>query len=77
MPIGTGTEEMEAVIIIDILRRAGAQVTVASVERDLQINASLKVNIIADTLISSCGEETFDLVVLPVRFVFLYPKISS
>ncbi|GLJ40237.1 hypothetical protein SUGI_0826080 [Cryptomeria japonica] len=65
VPIGAGTEEMEAVIIIDVLRRAGAHVTVASVERDLQIKASLQVNIIADTLISSCGQETFDLVVLP------------
>ncbi|KAH9315346.1 hypothetical protein KI387_023973, partial [Taxus chinensis] len=65
VPIGFGTEEMEAVIITDVLRRAGAHVTVASVERDLHIRASLHVNIVADTFISSCAQETFDLVVLP------------
>eukprot|EP01018_Ginkgo_biloba_P030076 Gb_36045 [translate_table: standard] len=65
VPIGMGTEEMEAAIIVDILRRAGAHVTMASVEPDLQINASRRVKLIADTSISTCEEETFDLVVLP------------
>lgn len=37
VPIGTGSEEMEAVIIIDVLRRAGAAVTVASVEPELTV----------------------------------------
>jgi putative intracellular protease/amidase len=37
VPIGTGTEEMEAVITIDVLRRAGAAVTVASVEDSLEV----------------------------------------
>ncbi|KAF4390037.1 hypothetical protein F8388_002979 [Cannabis sativa] len=32
VPMGYGTEEMEAVIIVDVLRRAGADVTVASME---------------------------------------------
>lgn len=34
---GNGTEEMEAVIIVDVLRRAGAEVVVASVEPELQV----------------------------------------
>ena len=32
IPIADGTEEMEAVIVADVLRRAGAEVTLASVE---------------------------------------------
>ncbi|XP_004136975.1 protein DJ-1 homolog C isoform X1 [Cucumis sativus] len=65
VPIGFGTEEMEAVIIIDVLRRAGAAVTVASVESELEIEASAGVKLVADTLISSCSNEVFDLVALP------------
>ncbi|KAE8645862.1 hypothetical protein Csa_017293 [Cucumis sativus] len=66
VPIGFGTEEMEAVIIIDVLRRAGAAVTVASVESELEIEASAGVKLVADTLISSCSNEVFDLVALPI-----------
>lgn len=66
VPIGLGTEEMEAVIIVDVLRRAGADVTVASVEPQLQIEASCGTKLVADTSISSCSDQIFDLVALPV-----------
>ncbi|BBH09587.1 Class I glutamine amidotransferase-like superfamily protein [Prunus dulcis] len=65
VPIGLGTEEMEAVIIVDVLRRAGADVTVASVEPQLQIEASCGTKLVADTSISSCSDQIFDLVALP------------
>lgn len=68
MPIGFGTEEMEAVIMIDILRRAGAEVTLASVEEQLEVEASGGTRLVADTFISSCSYEIFDLVALPVCF---------
>jgi len=48
VPIGTGSEEMEAVITIDVLRRAGAEVTVASVEPSLEVLCSRNVKIVAD-----------------------------
>ncbi|KAH0977551.1 hypothetical protein GBA52_027270 [Prunus armeniaca] len=65
VPIGLGTEEMEAVIIVDVLRRAGADVTVASVETQLQIEASCGTKLVADTSISACSDQIFDLVALP------------
>lgn len=37
VPIANGSEEIEAVTIIDTMRRAGADVTVASVEDSLQV----------------------------------------
>ena len=67
VPLGNGTEEMEAVTIIDVMRRAGAAVTVASVESDLTVKCSRDVKIIADELISRAAKRQFDLIVLPVR----------
>jgi 4-methyl-5(b-hydroxyethyl)-thiazole monophosphate biosynthesis len=64
VPIADGTEEIEAVCIIDVLRRAGADVTVASVNR-LQVTASRNVKLVADTLIFDCIGEKYDMIVLP------------
>ena len=64
VPIADGSEEIEAVCIIDVLRRAGASVTVASVG-GLQVTASRGVKLVADTLISECADKTFDLIALP------------
>lgn len=62
--IADGIEEIEATTIIDVLRRAGAQVTVASVD-ELEVTASRGVRIVADTVISQCAGDTFDLIALP------------
>lgn len=64
VPIADGTEELEAVCIIDVLRRAGATVTVASVG-NMQITASRGVKLVADKRISECVDNTYDLIVLP------------
>lgn len=48
IPIANGSEEMEAIIIADVLRRAEAQVTLASVEETTQVTCSRGVNIVAD-----------------------------
>lgn len=58
---------MEAVIVIDILRRAGADVTVGSVEKQLRVDACHGVKIVADALVSDCAETVFDLISLPVN----------
>jgi len=62
--IADGTEELEAVTIIDVLRRAEADVTVASVG-DIQITASRGVKLVADAVISDCVGSVYDLIVLP------------
>jgi len=64
VPIADGIEEIEAVCIIDTLRRAGAEVTVASVGA-LQVTASRGVKLMADTSITNCVNETYDAIVLP------------
>ncbi len=65
VPIADGTEEIEAVSIIDVLRRAGVAVTVASVMDRLQVTASRGVMLVAEKQISDCVNDTYDLVVLP------------
>eukprot|EP01038_Epipyxis_sp_PR26KG_P009852 gene9852-13252_t len=64
VPIATGTEEIEAVSIIDTLVRGGASVTVASVESDLTVICSRGVKLTADSYISNCVEE-YDIIVCP------------
>ncbi|MBF0240041.1 MAG: DJ-1/PfpI family protein [SAR324 cluster bacterium] len=65
IPVADGTEEIEAVCLIDVLRRAGADVTVASVGKSLQITASRGVRMVADQHISDCQKTVYDLIVLP------------
>eukprot|EP00197_Chlamydomonas_leiostraca_P011273 CAMPEP_0202865236 /NCGR_PEP_ID=MMETSP1391-20130828/5408_1 /ASSEMBLY_ACC=CAM_ASM_000867 /TAXON_ID=1034604 /ORGANISM="Chlamydomonas leiostraca, Strain SAG 11-49" /LENGTH=198 /DNA_ID=CAMNT_0049545045 /DNA_START=206 /DNA_END=802 /DNA_ORIENTATION=+ len=66
VPIGTGSEDMEAVIVIDVLRRAGAEVVVASVEDSLEVKCSRGIKLVADVLMKNvASSETFDLIALP------------
>ena len=64
IPIANGVEEIETIILIDIFRRAGAEVTVASVN-ELKIVSAHNVTIIADCLIEECKNMLYDLIVLP------------
>jgi len=62
--IANGTEEVEAVTPIDLLRRAGADVLVAG-ETNI-ITCSRKVTIVADVLLSSVDDTSvFDAIILP------------
>ena len=65
VPIADGTEEMEAITIIDCLRRAGIDVTVASVMDTQQITAANGTRIVADCLIEDCASNSFDMITLP------------
>lgn len=64
VPIADGTEEIEAACIIDTLRLAGAEVTVASVDK-LQVTASRGMKLVADALIADCTSQTYDCIALP------------
>ena len=64
VPVADGSEELEAVAIVDVLRRAGANVIIAALE-DTVITGSKGVKLMADCLLSECAGETFDLIALP------------
>lgn len=66
VPIAPGTEEMEAVTIIDILVRASYQVVVASADFDgkLTMTASRGVTLTAECKLVDVADDEFDAVVL-------------
>lgn len=66
--LAPGSEETEAVTTIDILVRAGINVTTASVAGDgaLEIICSRGVRLLADTRLVDVADQKFDVIVLPV-----------
>lgn len=64
VPLAHGFEEIEAITVIDILRRAGIEVTVAGVVPG-DIEGRVRIRIKPDTLIESVMEKDFDMIVLP------------
>ncbi len=62
--LANGFEEIEAVSLIDVLRRGGLEVIVAGVGGDV-IYGAHSVRIIPDTKIELVNSDEFDLVVLP------------
>jgi len=64
VPLAEGCEEIEAVTIIDLLRRAGVEVTVAGLESG-PITASRGVFLLADTTLEELDDTPFDMIVLP------------
>ncbi|KAL1290452.1 hypothetical protein AAHE18_20G130800 [Arachis hypogaea] len=65
VPVAHGSEEIEVVTLIDILRRAKANVIVASIEKTHEVLASKGTKIVADVLISDAQESSHDLIILP------------
>lgn len=63
--VAQGSEEMEAVITIDVLRRGGIDVTVASISDNDVVKCSRGVNIKADAKLSAIIGNNYDAVVLP------------
>ena len=65
MLLGTGFEETEAIAPLDLLRRAGVEVTTASIHEDKLISSSHNISFYADVLVDELDMAQFDMVVLP------------
>ncbi len=66
VPLANGCEELEAVTIIDLLRRAGIEVITAGLEATPQaIRASRGTMLIPDVSLDLALQQQFDMVVLP------------
>ncbi|NOH72411.1 DJ-1 family protein [Vibrio pectenicida] len=66
VPIAPGTEEMEAITVIDMMVRAGYQVVVASAdfEGQLAMKASRGVTLTADCKLVDIADNEFDAIIL-------------
>ena len=64
VPLAEGFEELEAVTVIDILRRAGVEVVVASLAGS-PVTGSHGIRLAADTPLAALAEQDFDMIALP------------
>lgn len=64
VPLAAGFEEIEAVTLIDVLRRADVEVVSAGLE-GRQVTGSHGITLTADAMLDQVLEEDFDLIALP------------
>lgn len=64
VPLADGFEEIEAITIVDILRRAGVEVTMAGLE-SLHVKGAHGIEVVADALLCDVEADSFDMIALP------------
>jgi 4-methyl-5(b-hydroxyethyl)-thiazole monophosphate biosynthesis len=64
VPLAQGCEEVEAVTVIDLLRRAGQEVESAGLEEGI-VTASRGIRLVPDITLDEALERDYDMVVLP------------
>jgi len=64
VPLAQGCEELEAVTVIDLLRRAQIEVVTAGLDRQT-ITASRGVRLVPDTDLDTALKQDYDMIVLP------------
>jgi len=64
VPLAEGFEEIEAITIVDILRRAGVEVAMVGLET-LHVKGAHGIKVIADALLSDIDALSFDMIALP------------
>jgi len=62
--LAEGFEEVEAVAIVDVLRRADIEVVIAGLHEGL-ITSARRVRVLPDTVVDTIRSEDFDMIVLP------------
>lgn len=64
VPISNGFEEIEAITVVDICRRAGLEVVITALET-LKTKGANGIEIVANCMIDEISSSEFDMIVLP------------
>ena len=62
---GTGYEEIEALTVVDLLRRAGIEVTCVAIDGQKQVMGAHHINVDMDAAIEGLDFDSFDILVCP------------
>ena len=65
VPLATGFEEIEAVSIIDVLRRADIEVLIAALNENMLVKGANGITIEADMQVKDVSAKSIDMIVLP------------
>jgi 4-methyl-5(b-hydroxyethyl)-thiazole monophosphate biosynthesis len=65
VPLASGFEEIEAVSIIDVLRRAGIEVLIGSLNAAMLVEGANGIKVAADVEVKDVSADTLDMIVLP------------
>lgn len=63
--LADGFEEIEALTVVDLLRRAGIDISMVSISGNLQVTGSHQIPVTADLLFDEADYDMADLLVLP------------
>ena len=65
VPLAKGFEEIEAVTVVDILRRGGVEVVTASIHDAPEVSGAHGMSLKADALFADVADASYDAIVLP------------
>ncbi len=65
IPLAEGFEDVEAITIIDVLRRGGIEVVTASISGNLLVKSSHGIEVKADASFADASKDDYDVIVLP------------
>ena len=65
IPLANGFEDIEAVTVIDVLRRGGVEVVTASVHDEVEVWSAHGIRMAADALLEDVISDSYDAIVLP------------
>ncbi|WP_028079429.1 DJ-1 family glyoxalase III [Solimonas soli] len=65
IPIADGSESLETVAIVNVLRRGGIEATVAAIGKSREVRGTRDIALLADALFDEVAGREFDAIVLP------------